>query len=309
MSQSYVVCILLCTYNGSKYLKEQLNSIESQTYTNWRLIVSDDGSKDDTIEILQSYQNKWGSSKLEIRKGPQQGFCKNFLSLACDSTIHANYYCFCDQDDVWLKEKISIAVNTALAQEIPTKPFVYCGRTQYVDESLVPFAMSPLFLKPKIFRNALVQSVAGGNTMLFNNPTKGILELAGMVSVASHDWWIYQIVTGLEGVVFYDAKPQILYRQHEETIIGGNATLSAKIFRLKKLLFGQLTIWFDQSIVALELIQPQLTKQNQEIFSIFKHFRKANFLSRLKTSLSLTFYRQTLFGNFSFIFATMINKI
>ena len=121
MSQNYLVCILLCTYNGAKYLKEQLNSIESQTYTNWRIIVSDDGSTDETLTLLHDYQNKWGTSKLEIRKGPQLGFCKNFLSLACDPTIRADYYCFCDQDDVWLDEKISIAVKRQSRQTVNTQ--------------------------------------------------------------------------------------------------------------------------------------------------------------------------------------------
>lgn len=290
-------------------MAEQLNSLEYQTYTNWRLIVSDDGSTDSTLEILDSYQKRWGNEKLEIRKGPQKGFCKNFLSLACDSLIQSDYYSFCDQDDVWLKEKLEVAVKAAQLHENPSKPFVYCGRTQYVDALLVPFAMSPLFLKPKTFQNALVQSIAGGNTMLFNQPTKRVLELAGLVTVASHDWWVYQIVTGLDGDVVYDEIPQILYRQHEETIIGGNATLSAKIFRLKKLLFGQLTLWFDQSIIALELLHPKLTSENQGIFNAFKQFRKASFWSRLKTTLTFKFYRQTLFGNLSFIFASMINKI
>ena len=105
------VAILMGCYNGAEYLSEQLDSLESQTHTNWRLYASVDGSTDGTLEILQAYQAKWGVDKLIIRQGSRQGFCKNFLSLACDPSIKADYYAFCDQDDVWLPEKIKAAVS------------------------------------------------------------------------------------------------------------------------------------------------------------------------------------------------------
>ena len=77
----------MCTFNGQKYLKEQLDSIEAQTFQNWRLIVSDDGSTDFTLQILSTYQERWGESRMEIRQGPKLGFCKNFLSLIGDASI------------------------------------------------------------------------------------------------------------------------------------------------------------------------------------------------------------------------------
>jgi glycosyltransferase involved in cell wall biosynthesis len=80
-SNSYapLVAIMLCTYNGAKFLAEQLDSLETQTHQNWLIIASDDGSTDQTLEILQQYQAKWPSGKLAIRSGPQKGFCQNFF--------------------------------------------------------------------------------------------------------------------------------------------------------------------------------------------------------------------------------------
>ena len=82
------------------------------------------------------------------------------------------------------------------------------------------------------FKVCLVQSVAGGNTMVFNNKMKQLFESTGLVAVVSHDWWGYQIATGSGGEVFYDPKPHILYRQHSESLIGGNASFLSKLERL-----------------------------------------------------------------------------
>jgi glycosyltransferase involved in cell wall biosynthesis len=100
------VAILLGTYNGEKFLAEQLDSLENQTHKNWIIIASDDGSTDRTLEILQQYQAKWPVGKLTVLNGPKKGFCQNFLSLACNNIIRADYYAFCDQDDVWFDGKI-----------------------------------------------------------------------------------------------------------------------------------------------------------------------------------------------------------
>jgi glycosyltransferase involved in cell wall biosynthesis len=178
-SHAPLVAILLCTYNWAKYLAEQLDSLETQTHQNWLIIASDDGSTDQTLEILQQYQAKWPSGKLAIRSGPQKGFCQNFLSLACDPEIKADYYAFCDQDDVWLPEKLSIAlVNIVFNQQLNI-PYLYCGRTYYVTDNLKPYGISPLFVFPPSFRNALVQGIAGGNTMVFNPALKRLIENTG----------------------------------------------------------------------------------------------------------------------------------
>ena len=175
------VAILLGTYNGERFLEAQLDSLEAQSVTNWTLYVSDDGSTDATLDIIHRYQSKWGTDKIQYRLGPQKGFAQNFLSLACDTSIKADYYAFCDQDDVWLPEKLSIALEHIACESSTGQLYAYGGRTTYTDENLKSIGLSPLFVFPRTFRNALIQSIAGGNTMAFNQATKTLLEKVDLV--------------------------------------------------------------------------------------------------------------------------------
>jgi glycosyltransferase involved in cell wall biosynthesis len=308
-TDSPLVAILLCTYNGSQYLEEQLDSINAQTHQNWIVIASDDGSSDQTLEILQRYKVKWHSKKLTIRSGPQKGFCQNFLSLACDPEIRADYYAFCDQDDVWLPNKLKVALGNISANQSIDVPYLYCGRTKYVNEHLKPLGMSPLFVFPPSFRNALVQSIAGGNTMIFNQSAKSLVEQAGPLKVASHDWWIYQLITGAEGVVFYDPVPQLLYRQHEYALVGGNNSFSARMERIWMLLQGRFKNWNAQNIAALKQVNHLLVKNHQEILKMFEILRGAQLKDRFRLIEVCGLYRQTRRGTFSLFLAALIKKI
>jgi len=306
---SPLVAILMGTKNGQRFLADQLDSLEKQTHQNWMVIASDDGSTDSTLEILRQYRSKWPAGKLTIRSGPQKGFCQNFLSLACDANIEANYYAFCDQDDVWLPSKLSVALDNIASNQEEGEPYLYCGRTKYVDENLNPRGMSPLFVFPPSFRNALVQSIAGGNTMVFNQAAKLLLEKVGPVDVPSHDWWLYILVTGSGGNVLYDKMGYIHYRQHDESLVGGNNTFYAKTKRLIMVLQGRFRNWNDKNIAALLKKNALLTKTNSEVLEWFCKIRSANLLDRLRILGICGIYRQTKFGTISLYIATIANKL
>lgn len=308
LSDTPLVVILLCTYNGERFLAEQLDSLESQTYQNWVLIVSDDGSTDGTLEILQKYQSKWLAGKLTIRNGPQKGFCQNFLSLACDSEIKADYYAFCDQDDVWLPNKIMVAVSHIESITTKSSAYVYCSRTYYVNEVLKTVGLSTLFLRPTSFKNSLTQSIAGGNTMVFNAAAKMLLETIGSVNVGSHDWWIYQLVSGVGGVIYYDIKPQLLYRQHSAMLVGRNNSFFARTLRLYKLMRGYYRNWNDQNITALLKIDKLLTKENRKILHVVAKKKNAGLVDRLHLVMRCKLYRQTRFTNFILQASIIFNK-
>jgi len=305
-----LVAIFLCTFNGERFLRQQLDSLESQTHSNWILIVSDDGSTDRTMDVLLEYQANWQQGRIIIRNGPQKGFCHNFLSLACDSQIRADYYAFCDQDDVWLPTKLAVALDNINKNQKNDEAYVYCGRTSYVDENLRKVGISPLFSYPKNFRNALIQSVAGGNTMVFNQKVKAYLEKAGLVDHPTHDWWVYQLVTGVGGVVFYDPNPQVLYRQHQDALVGGNSSFLAGLQRVWRLFFeGQLKKWGDMNIVALFSIKPMLTQSSQETLELYDKMRNSHLGDRLRLIEVAGLYRQTWPGTISLILASMMKKI
>ncbi len=303
------ICILMSTYNGEKFLAEQLQSIEGQTHKNWRLVISDDGSSDNTLAIAKQFQSKWGDDRLEIRQGPQQGFCQNFLSMACDTTLRADLYAFSDQDDVWMADKLARAVAYFEASNESQLPRAYGSRTQIVDEALNPLGFSPEFTLPRSFRNALVQSITGGNTQVFNQAAKQLLEQAGLQQVVSHDWWLYQIVKGAGGIFYYDPKPTLLYRQHSNAIVGANSSFRARIERIFYVFNGRFKNWNDINYAALCNIRHLLTKDSQDILDIFGTFRGAHFKDRIRLLEVCGLYRQTWQGTLSLWLATIINKV
>lgn len=307
-----LVAILLCTYNGARFLAEQLDSLEAQTHQNWVVIASDDGSTDKTLEILREYQVKWSAGKMTIRRGPKMGFCQNFLSLACDPEINADYYAFCDQDDVWLPAKLEVALSNIVANQINlgrTCYYLYCGRTSYVSSSLKPQGLSPLFVFPPSFRNALIQSIAGGNTMVFNSMVKELLERVGVVVVPSHDWWVYQLTSGASGLVYYDHVPYILYRQHANSQVGKNNSLFAKAKRACMLFKGRFKYWNDLNLKALNIAKNELSRENYEIVTLFSVLRKAKLKDRLRLMEICGLFRQTWSGTISLILAAIFKKL
>ena len=307
-----LVAILMGTMNGARFLPEQLDSLAAQTHQNWVLFASDDGSTDDTINILKAYQAKWPAGKLMIKEGPKSGFCTNFQSMACHPGIKADYYAFCDQDDIWLPSKLEVAVGKIAAHQVArdaTLPFLYCGRTHYVSKKLEPIGISPLFVFPAKFRNALVQSIAGGNTMVFNQETKLALEKVGMTEVPSHDWWLYLLVSGIGGEVYYDKVPQILYRQHDDSIVGENRSFTSKCFRAYTLLRGRFRNWNTKNIEALHVVNGMLTEDNQEILRLFKLMRSAKLIDRFRLMEVCGLYRQTWRGTMTLFLAALIKKI
>jgi len=304
-----LVAILMGTHNGARFLPEQLDSLELQTHQNWVLIASDDGSTDDTLRILRAYQAKWPAGKLIIKEGPKQGYCVNFLSMACDPAICADYYAFCDQDDVWLATKLAVAIQNIAENQEENIPYVYCGRTSYVNEKLKKIGCSPLFAFPRSFRNALIQSVAGGNTMVFNQSAKNALEKMGIVQHPSHDWWVYQLVTGVGGDVFYDQTPQVLYRQHKDALVGGNNSFAARIERISMVFKGELRRWSDQNIAILSAAYPWLTHGSRETLELFKKMRNARLKDRFRLMEVAGLYRQTWRGTISLVVAALLKKI
>lgn len=299
------VAILMGTYNGDRFLAEQIDSIVSQSHKNWILVVSDDGSVDKTQDILSDYKVIL-KDKIEVRNGPKRGFSANFMSMLCDHSIVADYFCFADQDDVWLDKKIEHALKKI---EYEKTPALYCGRTWYVTHTLNKIGVSPAYIHPKIFRNALIQSVAGGNTMLLNKAARDIILDVGLVEVPSHDWWVYQLVTGVSGKVLYDLEPMVLYRQHESNIVGKKTSIIDRIERVRMVFDGQFKNWNDKNIVALNKASKHLSYENKLSLNIFETMRKARFKDRFRLLEVAGLYRQTMRGTLSLIVAALFRKI
>jgi glycosyltransferase involved in cell wall biosynthesis len=301
--------ILLCTLNGERFLAEQLASLERQTFKNWTLIASDDGSSDRTKPLLQAFSASFGPGKVKIIDGPRRGAPANFLFLACGKDLITDYYAFCDQDDVWEADKLARAIDI-LEREGAGVPTLYGSRTSLIDENGKMTGFSPLFPKAPTFRSALVQSIAGGNTIVFNQTARELLAFCGAeVDIPSHDWWLYQVVSACGGRVHYDAYPSVRYRQHTQNVIGANVGLSARMRRLRMLWQGRFRHWAELNVAALTRLRPRMSAENQQIFDLVCKARHQRLFQRAAMFAEAGVYRQTLLGNLGLAAAVVLNKI
>ena len=300
----------MCTFNGERFLREQLSSFERQSYTNWHLWVSDDGSTDKTLDILCEYQRKWGLEKITISRGPESGFAANFISLMVRTDIQADYYALSDQDDIWMSEKLAKATKKLENSECG-RPRLYCSRTELIDKDGTALGFSPYFVRPPSFLNALVQSIAGGNTMVFDNNLRDVVQAFGphASSVVSHDWALYQLATGAGGTIIYDRWASVKYRQHTANAIGSNIGFIARIARAHKLLRGDYADWLSRNISCLINLKEDLEPDAQRAINDFEVLRKENLFKLPRSFLKSGFYRQTRVGNIGLFIGLVIGKV
>jgi glycosyltransferase involved in cell wall biosynthesis len=303
------VAVLLCTMQGQRFLAEQLNSIATQTHPSWEIWASDDGSDDHTHAILEYYQSHWSQERISIHAGPAEGSTANFLSLTCRADIEADYFAYADQDDVWESDKLERAVDwlRSVPEDVPA---LYGSRTLLVDARNQHLGYSPLFNKEACFENALVQNVAGGNTMVFNRAARELLRRAGEnVQAVTHDWWAYMVITGCGGRVHYDPYPTVRYRQHENNLIGSNAGWLPRLQRIKLLLQGRFRRWNDANIASLQDIRPLLTPHCRVVLDAFVQARQGGFFERLIGLKRCGVFRQTVLGNIGLVIAAAIRRL
>jgi len=303
------VAVLLCTMNGQPFLGEQLDSIAAQSLPDWQVWASDDGSRDGTVAILDHYRAAWGEERLFFQAGPGRGCAANFLSLACRADVEAEYYAFADQDDIWEVDKLQRAV--AWLETVPhTVPALYCSRTRLIDEVGRELGLSSLFVRSPGFANALVQNIGGGNTMVFNQAARALLQEAGPeIEIVAHDWWAYLLIAGCGGRVFYDPHPMVRYRQHGRNLVGANTGWLARVARIRLLVNGRFKEWNARNIKALQDAGRMLTPENRRILKGWTESRQQSLLPRLIGFNRAGIYRQTLAGNLGLLVAVLFRRM
>ena len=308
-TSSMKVAILLCTMNGGAFLRQQLDSYAAQTHTQWDLWVSDDGSSDDTCAILLAQRTKWAKNRLEIVSGPRKGFAANFLSLVCNTSIKADCFAYSDQDDVWMTDKLTLALEWLSTVPIGM-PALYCSRTELVNATGKYIGLSQSFLRTPSFRNALTQNLGGGNTMVFNDATRQLLTKAGFdVGVIAHDWWTYLAVAGCGGKVLFDQTPTVQYRQHNSNLLGANHTFFAPVISSRRMFNGSFRSWNTKNIKALRSIDELLSPISKSTLHDFSIMRDKTLVPRLFGMLKAGIYRQTLLGNLGLLIAILLKRI
>ncbi|MFR9497510.1 MAG: glycosyltransferase family 2 protein [Rikenellaceae bacterium] len=281
-----MVTVLLSTYNGEQYLEAQLTSLVAQKGVEFQIVVRDDGSTDATCQILDRWQSK---GFLRWQRGKNLGFARSFLSLL-HSAPQSQYYAFCDQDDIWLSDKLSCGVREIEGRDSPT---LYCSNLSLFDGSIVGEYLHPL--DPKItLESSLVSSVATGCTMLFNDSLREILDRSDPREIAAHDLWTLHTAL-LFGDVYYDSSSYILYRQHGDNQIGARASWGERWLR-RLGSFRHLHTQHYREVEARELIRcygDRLAPQPLEQLRCVAHYRES-FRRRLHLLLSPNFVAQSL---------------
>ncbi|NNJ68871.1 MAG: glycosyltransferase family 2 protein [Boseongicola sp.] len=301
------IAILLATYNGAEMLPAQLDSIARQTHQDWSLLVSDDGSHDDTRKIVRAFAAQLPDKRIALIRGPRQGSAQNFLSLL-RAAGRVPYVAFADQDDVWFDDKLARAIS----QLSPSAhPAIYGSATMITDQDLHPLRPSIAFKRPTSFQNALVQNVAGGNTMVVNRMALDALQPASQLAkrIVAHDWWCYQMVTGMGGMMIYDPVPSLLYRQHQENQIGANDTLKARLSRLKRLVRGEFSQWREAHFEALIAAEKWLSNDANLTLSCCAQLKSNRIGKRISSLQESGLYRQTVFGSAALRLATLIGRV
>lgn len=319
------IAILLACYNGAANLREQLDSYCAQTLAPALLIVSDDGSTDASRALLADFAATHPELPVQLIEGPRQGAAQNFLHLLRAVPPGIDMVAISDQDDVWLPEKLArgAAALAGIGQTRPEQtgteqtgtsqeqPALSTGSSWVCDADLAKLCRMPVPARPPDFRHALVQNIAGGNTMMLNRAALALLQAASLEArkLVVHDWWIYQIIAGVGGVVLYDPEPVLLYRQHSGNLIGANHGFVAKSRRLKLLLIGRFRRWNSINIKTLSASAHRFTAQNRQILQDFERLRRMALLPRLRLLKQLGLYRQGLAGNLSLWVAAVLGKI
>lgn len=307
LNVSTTATVLLCSYNGAGYLEQQLRSLANQTHPRVNIYASDDGSTDQTWEILQRWQGEWSKGDFDISQGPRQGFAENFRSLVLNAPV-SDIYAFCDQDDVWHPDKIESGIRQLAP--LGDVPALYGSRSVLVDGNGKPFGFSPLFARPPSFSNALVQSLAAGNTMVLNRAGFSLLaESARRTTFLMHDWWAYLIISGAGGHVIYDPVPHLDYRQHGNNVLGGRISLARRPSRLLELLNGKYTGWNDTNVTALERCSDMLTPQARKSLAAFQRLRRANSVVSVARLARSGIYRQTIKGDVALAIAAFLHRL
>ena len=297
----------MSTYNGQKYLREQMESLLQQEGVALKIVVRDDGSKDNTIQILEEYSHKYDF--ITVLKENNVGVSKSFNCLckyACDN-VEADYYAFCDQDDVWDKDKLLIAVNKL--ENLPNdKPNLYFSNLKMVDENLN--YIRDLFTPGEVRIGspmALIQVFTYGCTCVFNR--KGLDDYCAIpVNEMFHDHWIFELCTYL-GSVYYDEAAHINYRQHSSNVSGAKSKgLKLLKVRLNTFFKRGLEHNFDLSAKQILYFEDRIYPQYYDFVYRIAHYRE-----HISYKLALLFSRTYKTGNLAkdliIKFRILINKL
>lgn len=297
------VQILLATYNGEQFLQQQIESLLQQTYTDFTILIRDDGSTDKTLEIIESYQQKYPAKFILLKEDKMNvGATQNFGILLAHST--ADYIFFCDQDDVWMPSKIehSLSAIFTMENEQKSNPCLVYSDMKLINEHGIIIADSvwkQLHLSPDYFtlNRLLVQNIPHGCTVLINKAMKSIASPIPATAIL-HDHWLALLAASVGNSVAITT-PLILLRNHTQNVTRKNFSFAEKIKRYFKNLSDKnayeqyLKIRIAQAKALMEKCSLQLNNDQIRLLQDFIALENMGSMQRKKIFIKNQFYRTT----------------
>jgi len=282
----------MATYNGERYISEQLDSLFAQTFTDFTLYIQDDKSTDSTMCILMDYQKKYPEKIVLTQLEKNTGSAKhNFLKLM--SEIQDDYIMLCDQDDVWHPNKTEITLSKIrlMEKEHPGQPALVFTDLTVVDEKLNTVNASYIEAMNSdyshtAFQQTLIQNVLTGCTAMYNRKVSELLKSRVPKYCIMHDWWLL-LVSSAFAEISHISDQTILYRQHDRNSVGAKdvRTLSYKINRLIDGRDVKLAIQetYPQAESFLEVYRDMLSPWQIEVVKLYCTIPNVNKLKRWLT--------------------------
>ena len=280
------VAVLLSTYNGDNYIKEQIESVLQQINVNLRLFVRDDGSSDNTRKIINEIAQT--DSRISIYLGSNIGYTQSFFELCKIAENTSDYYAFCDQDDVWKPNKLISALEQ-LDQKKNGYKLYFSGLT-FVDKDLSKIKEKKYSLQDINFGHAMVRNSVAGCSMVFSNDLNSLCTKSKHLGILTgHDAWLYRLNLAIGGATVYDNQSYILFRRYgENTTDSGTITPHRILEELN--LKRAVSLRFDTAKIIEEDYNGYISAENRCLIKKIVNYKKSALAKfRLLTSDQLKY--------------------
>lgn len=298
------VTVIMSSYNGSSFIERQIKSIYNQKDVSINCFIRDDGSSDNTLQILTELQKEYAN--LSFIVGDNVGWEKSFL-IALSLAPQADYYAFADQDDIWFDNKIINGLNQ-LAQYPDNEVVMFHCNKISVNGDLTPLSHQIKRLSRPINRqNAVVQEYSQGCSIIFNNAAKNLLTRRLPIEKIAHDFWV-GLVCFMFGHVIYDCNPYFYHINYGNNASGEGHLLKSWQKRWR-MFWGTKNVYYLPSLDLLSDAYVDLLTDEDKIFLQQTLDYKINIRSKLNLLFSLKFRRASLLGTLSLKCAIVFNRL
>lgn len=296
----YNITVLMSVYNGEKYIREQIDSILRQKEVNVHLIIRDDCSQDNTLNILKEYQNRYNCIEL-IEANENLGACKSFFRLM-SMEFDSEYYALSDQDDIWDDDKLITAISMLDQEKEMNKnlPMLYFSNMRVVDKDNNFIRNNHDWSRGNQSKYSFITEVlATGCTIVYNKALSRIAIEKKPNIFSMHDAWLYSVAS-LFGKVIYDDTPHINYRQHENNVIGtrkkrfGIETIKRELRRYFNLSYQPR---YDNALILKGEFEQELDEEQKEKLNKMLHY-KDSFKNRIALLVDKDLYTKNAYLTF-----------